>query len=172
MKRISLSEYICLMVFVFFAKRSSFYDYSTRTKQKRKCLGCSLRDKSILLLKRLFSPFTFQSECLSFTYLFTLLKSKTYGSLKAKGEARIFGGSLDKCPQISGHKDTKEQKQLRLGVLHHQGSLLSYPGERGERHIDTSARHALNSSITALPLFLHSALSLFFLSRSLFSFRQ
>lgn len=72
---------------------------------------------------------------------------------KSKGEARIFGGSWDKCPQISGHKDTKEQKQLRLGVLHHQGSLLSYPGERGERHIDTSARHALNSSITALPLF-------------------
>lgn len=72
---------------------------------------------------------------------------------KSKGEVRIFGGSLDKCPQISGHKDTKEQKQLRLGVLHHQGSLLSYPVERGERHIDTSACHALNSSITKLPLF-------------------
>lgn len=121
-------------------------------------------DKSILLLKSPPPPFTFQSECLSFTYLFTPLKSKTYGSFKSKGEARIFVGSLDKCPQISGHKDTKEQKQQRLGVLHHQGSLLSYPGERGERHIDTSARHALNSSITALllfflALFLYSALS-------------
>lgn len=100
--------------------------------------------------KKPFSPLHISFR-MPLVYLFIYpAEIKDIWVFKSKGEARIFGGSLDKCPQISGHKDTKEQKQLRLGVLHHQGSLLSYPGERGERHIDTSARHALNSSITAL----------------------
>lgn len=49
------------------------------------------RQKHSSAKKPFFSFFTFQSECLSFTYLFTLLKSKTYGSLKARGKQ----GSLE-----------------------------------------------------------------------------
>lgn len=121
--------------------------------------------------KKLFFPLHI-SVRMPLVYLFIYPPEiKDIWVFKSEGEARIFGGSLDKCPQISGHKDTKEQKQLRLGVLHHQGSLLSYPGERGERHIDTSARHTLNSSITALPVFF--SLSFYIpLSPSLFSLRQ